>query len=77
MRDPGSNIEKILDLGFVGEPSRVNPEIITALTRSGIIPVIAPTGVGENGETYNINADTSAGAIAAALGAAAAGWRLT
>ena len=68
-RDPDSNIEKALDLGFVGEPARINPAILHTLAKSDIIPVIAPIGVGEDGQTYNINADTSAGAIAAALGA--------
>ncbi len=68
-RDEHSNIERILDLGFVGEPQRINPQILTSLERSGMIPVIAPIGVGPAGETYNINADTVAGAIAAALGA--------
>jgi len=68
-RDPDSNIEKVLDLGFVGEPSKINPSILRTLTASDIIPVVAPIGVGEDGQTYNINADTSAGAIAAALGA--------
>jgi len=68
-RDEHSNIEKILDLGFVGEPSKVNPRIITDLEQAGIIPVIAPIGMGANGETYNINADTVAGAVAAAMGA--------
>ena len=68
-RDPGSNIEKLLDLGFVGEPARINPEILKPFTDTKIIPVIAPIGVGDQGETYNINADTAAGAIAAALGA--------
>jgi acetylglutamate kinase len=68
-RDPDSNIEKILDLGFVGEPARVNPEILRVFTGSDIIPVIAPIGVGAGGETYNINADTAAGAVARALGA--------
>ncbi|WP_455372027.1 acetylglutamate kinase [Limibacillus halophilus] len=68
-RDENSNIEKILDLGFVGEPSKVNPRILTDLEQAGIIPVIAPIGMGANGETYNINADTVAGAIAAAVGA--------
>lgn len=67
--DPDSNIEKILDLGFVGEPVMVNPDILVALEESDIIPVIAPIGVGENGETFNINADTAAGAIASALAA--------
>ncbi|MCE2510609.1 MAG: acetylglutamate kinase [Alphaproteobacteria bacterium] len=64
-----SNIEKVLDLGFVGEPTRVNPDILMSLVESGIIPVIAPIGLGEDGETYNINADTVAGAVAAAVGA--------
>lgn len=68
-KDPDSNIEKILDLGFVGEPVKVNPEILVAFEESDLIPVIAPIGVGENGETYNINADTAAGAIASALAA--------
>ena len=68
-RDENSNIEKILDLGFVGEPTKVNPRIITDLEQAGIIPVIAPIGMGANGETYNINADTVAGAIASAMGA--------
>jgi acetylglutamate kinase len=69
-RDRDSNIESILDLGFVGEPRLVNPQILTALEQSGMIPVIAPIGVGPQGETYNINADTVAGAVAGALGAA-------
>ena len=66
-RDPDSNIEKILDLGFVGEPVQINPAILTVFKQSDIIPVIAPIGVGPNGETYNINADTVAGAVASAL----------
>jgi acetylglutamate kinase len=68
-RDPDSNIEKVLDLGFVGEPSLIDPKILTSLQSSDIIPVIAPIGVGAGGETYNINADTVAGAVAAAAGA--------
>lgn len=68
-RDPDSAIEQVLDLGFVGEPHQVNPQIIHGLTQADIIPVIAPIGVDRQGETYNINADTAAGAIAAALGA--------
>ena len=67
--DPDSNIERVLDLGFVGEPERVDVRVIHALTGAGLIPVIAPVGVGSQGETFNINADTAAGAIAAALGA--------
>lgn len=69
MKDPDSNIEKILDLGFVGEPFKINPEVLVAFEESDIIPVIAPIGIGENGETFNINADTAAGAIASALAA--------
>jgi len=68
--DPDSNIEKILDLGFVGEPTRINPHLLAEFAESDIIPVIAPIGLGENGETFNINADTAAGAIAGAIGAA-------
>ncbi len=68
-RDPDSRIEKILDLGFVGEPAEVDVRVIHALTGAGLIPVIAPVGADEKGETYNINADTVAGAIAGALSA--------
>ena len=68
-RDPDSNIEKVLDLGFVGEPVRINTAVLEVFAKSDMIPVIAPIGVGENGETYNINADTTAGAVAEALGA--------
>jgi acetylglutamate kinase len=66
-RDPGSHIEEVLDLGFVGEPEAVDPRVIHALTGAGLIPVIAPVGVGADGQTYNINADTVAGAVAGAL----------
>ena len=69
MVDPGSQIEKIVDLGFVGEPVEVNPHVLQHFHKSDIIPVVAPTGVGPSGETYNINADTSAGAIGGAVGA--------
>jgi len=55
------------ELGFVGEPERINPRVLTELASSGYIPVVAPLGTGENGETYNVNGDTAAGAIAAAL----------
>ncbi len=68
-RDSDSNIEKIVDMGFVGEPTYINPDIFLALEETNIIPVIAPIGFGENGETFNINADTAAGAIASALAA--------
>ena len=66
-RDPDSNIERVLDLGFVGEPEHVDVRVIHALTGAGLVPVIAPVGVGADGQTYNINADTVAGAIAGAL----------
>ncbi|MBM3580006.1 MAG: acetylglutamate kinase [Alphaproteobacteria bacterium] len=69
-KDPDSNIEKILNLGFVGEPYHVDPEVLAVFEDSDIIPVIAPIGIGDNGETFNINADTAAGAIAGALQAA-------
>ncbi len=55
------------DLGLVGTPSQVNPKLLQDLVEKGIIPVIAPLGMGRNGETFNINGDTAAGAIAAAL----------
>lgn len=69
VKDPGSQIERVLDLGFVGEPEHVDVRVIHALTGAGLIPVIAPVGVGADGQTYNINADTVAGAVAGALGA--------
>jgi acetylglutamate kinase len=69
-RDPDSNIEQAVDLGFVGEPAQVDTTLIDTAVAAGMIPVIAPIGAGSDGETYNINADTMAGAIAAALGAA-------
>ena len=65
--DPGSRLEKVLDLGFVGEPEAIDVRVIHALTGAGLVPVIAPVGVGADGQTYNINADTVAGAIAGAL----------
>ncbi len=65
-KDPDSNIERVLDLGFVGEPTRVDPQVLEIFTRSDFIPVIAPIGLGAEGETYNINADTVAGAVAVA-----------
>jgi len=69
-RDPESLIEKVVDLGFVGEPATVDTGVIDTAVAAGMIPVIAPIAGGEDGATYNINADTMAGAIAAALGAA-------
>ncbi|MBA4161343.1 MAG: acetylglutamate kinase [Novosphingobium sp.] len=69
-KDPDSQIEQAIDLGFVGEPTSVDTTLIETASAAGMIPVIAPIAPGKDGETYNINADTMAGAIAAALGAA-------
>lgn len=68
-KDPDSEIEKMVDLGFVGEPRKVDPQLINALIHAeeDYIPVIAPIGVAVDGQTYNINADTVAGALAGAL----------
>ena len=68
-RDPDSNIEHIVDLGFVGEPKKVDPQLVNALIYADddYVPVIAPIGVSVEGDTYNINADTVAGAVAGAL----------
>jgi acetylglutamate kinase len=65
--DPDSHIERALDLGFVGEPAAVDVRVIHALTGGGLVPVIAPVGVDTEGQTYNINADTVASAVAGAL----------
>ena len=62
-----SNIEKIIDLGFVGIPKKINNEIIETLIADDFIPIIAPLGISDDGKTYNINADTAAGAIASSL----------
>jgi acetylglutamate kinase len=67
--DPNRGIERNVDLGFVGEPVKVDRTIIDTLSAAGVIPVIAPIAPDASGQTYNINADTMAGAIAAALGA--------
>src|SRR6201995_3925620 len=67
--DPVTGEAKAVDLGFVGEPDKVNPEVLHSIMKSETIPVIAPIGVGPRGETYNINADTVAGAVAGALNA--------
>jgi len=67
--DPNRGIERNVDLGFVGEPVKVDRTIIDTLSAAGVIPVIAPIAPDATGQTYNINADTMAGAIAAALGA--------
>ncbi len=69
-RDPESDSEKVVDLGFVGEPKEITPHILTFFKESDITPVIAPIGTGPGGETLNINADSVAGAIASAVGAA-------
>ena len=56
-------------MGFVGEPEEINTHVLNVFKQSDMIPVIAPIGFGPEGETFNINADTAAGAIAAAIGA--------
>ncbi|MGI9373772.1 MAG: acetylglutamate kinase, partial [Hyphomicrobiales bacterium] len=66
-KDPASNIERILDLGFVGEPTHVDAGLLETILYSDAIPVIAPLATSPEGDTYNINADTFAGAIATAL----------
>jgi acetylglutamate kinase len=65
--DPDSNLMKVVDLGFVGEPDKVDPHIIEVMIASDLIPVIAPLGVSREGQTYNINADTFAGVLAAKM----------
>src|SRR5205085_1488081 len=65
--DPGSNIEKVVDLGFVGEPDKVDITVLNQILGRELIPVLAPLATSPQGETYNINADTFAGAIAGAL----------
>ena len=67
--DPDSQIEKVLDLGFAGEPAHVDVAILKTLAENRVIPVVAPIGLGAAGETFNINADTAAGAVAVADGA--------
>ncbi len=67
-KDPDSNIEKVLDLGWVGEPVEVNPRVLDVFLKSDFIPVVAPVGAGrKSDETYNINGDTAAGAVAGAM----------
>ncbi len=68
--DPDSHIERIVDLGYVGEPQTVNRAVIDMVLKADLIPVIAPVAPGHDGRTYNVNADTFAGAIAGAIGAA-------
>ena len=69
IRDPDSKIEEIVDLGFVGDPKKVDPSVLEMVARDALIPVIAPVAPGIDGHTYNINADTFAGAIAGAVSA--------
>jgi len=69
IKDSDSNIEKIVDIGFVGQPKKLNKDMLTNFIKNGQIPVISPLGKDENNFTYNINADTVAGSIASALNA--------
>ena len=68
-KDPATGVITKIDFGQVGEPARVNTEILHTIMKSDAIPVIAPVGIGWDGQTYNVNADTAAGAIATALNA--------
>ena len=68
--DPKTLQSRPVDLGFVGVPEKVNAEVLSTIINSDLIPVVAPIGVGAKGETYNINADTVAGAVAGAMSAA-------
>jgi acetylglutamate kinase len=65
--DPGSHIEKIVDLGYVGEPAKVDITVLDQILGRELIPVLAPVAAGLEGGTFNVNADTFAGAIAGAL----------
>jgi acetylglutamate kinase len=67
--DDGSHLEDVVDLGFVGEPAKVDMTVLEQILGRELIPVLAPVAQGRDGQTYNINADTFAGAIAGALGA--------
>ena len=69
-RDPDSGATEEVDLGFVGEPSDVDRRLLDTISKAGMIPVVAPNGVDKDGQPYNVNADTLAGAIAIATGAA-------
>ena len=69
IRDPDSKIEEIVDLGFVGEPKKVDRSVLDIVAKDALIPVVAPVAPGADGQTYNINADTFAGAIAGAVDA--------
>ena len=68
--DPMTLERRLVDLGFVGVPEKINPEVLRTIINSDLIPVVAPIGVGRKGETYNINADTVAGSVAGAMTAA-------
>ncbi len=68
-KDPVTGVITQIDFGQVGEPARVNTEILHTIMKSDAIPVIAPVGIGWDGQTYNVNADTAAGAVATALNA--------
>jgi acetylglutamate kinase len=70
-KDPESRIEQVVDLGFVGDPKKVDAQLVRTLIKADqdYVPVVAPIGVDGAGATYNINADTAAGALASALGA--------
>ena len=68
--DPMTLERRLVDLGFVGVPEKINPEVLRTIINSDLIPVVAPIGVGRKGETYNINADTVAGSVAGAMAAA-------
>ena len=67
MPDPESNLMKAVDIGYVGDPVEVNPHIVDVISKSDLIPVIAPVGISRDGETLNINADTFASALAARM----------
>jgi acetylglutamate kinase len=69
MVDPDSKIERALDLGLVGEPEHVDRSVLDAVLKAELIPVLAPVAIGADAQTYNVNADTFAGAIAGAMGA--------
>lgn len=69
VKDPQSNIEQVVDLGFVGEPTDVRRDVLDRLTGTGLVPVLAPIATGVDGVTYNVNGDTFAGAIAGAVSA--------
>ena len=67
MADPTSNLMQAVDIGYVGDPAEVNPHIVDVISKSDLIPVIAPVGISREGETLNINADTFASALAARM----------